>query len=388
VRQAEERIIEAERPSAVHEGLCRELGRSETFALAWVGEIDVRAGELVPRATAGEGRTSVESVDLALDAEEPPPAVAAATARERRHEPAIRGGLATRAWRREALATGFRSVLAVPIGDPDDLVGVLAVYSREPDGFDEESQRAIAYLGALGGYALETLAHRDAFFGATPVEVKLRVLTSETALGRLTSALDGQLEVLSVVPGRGDAVRLVFTAERPPEATLEAARAVPGVGPVEHHADRAEVPVFEATCAAGSLLSAVTAYGGILRAVSGDETGLWLSVSHGQDVDVRSYVEAVRVAFPGTAIVARRVHDDAMEPGRRFRADYAAELSDRQREVFEAAYFDGYFGWPRERTGSEIADSLDISQPAFSRHPSAAQRKLGALLFEGPPEAE
>jgi len=57
VRQAEERIIEVERPSAVHEGLCRELVRSETFALAWVGEIDVQAGELVPRATAGEGRT-------------------------------------------------------------------------------------------------------------------------------------------------------------------------------------------------------------------------------------------------------------------------------------------------------------------------------------------
>jgi FixJ family two-component response regulator len=125
--------------------------------------------------------------------------------------------------------------------------------------------------------------------------------------------------------------------------------------------------VFEATCAAGSLLSASIAYGGILTAVSGDETGLWLSVSHGQDVDVRSYVEAVRVAFPGTEIVASRVRDDATEPGRRFRADYAAELSDRQREVFEAAYF----GWPRERTGSEFADSLDISQPTFSRHHSA-----------------
>lgn len=42
----------------------------------------------------------------------------------------------------------------------------------------------------------------------------------------------------------------------------------------------------------------------------------------------------------------------------------------------------GFFEWPRNSTGEEVADALGISQPAFLQHLRAAERKLVGGLCE------
>jgi|GEM_PF-61818 len=59
-------------------------------------------------------------------------------------------------------------------------------------------------------------------------------------------------------------------------------------------------------------------------------------------------------------------------------------LTDRQREVIETAYEAGYYDWPRECTGTDVAAELDISSATFSEHVHAAERKLLTVLFDGP----
>jgi predicted DNA binding protein len=58
------------------------------------------------------------------------------------------------------------------------------------------------------------------------------------------------------------------------------------------------------------------------------------------------------------------------------------ELTPRQMEAIQTAYFSGYFERPRDRTASEVADAMDISQPTFTHHLRTAQRKLCRELFE------
>jgi len=62
--------------------------------------------------------------------------------------------------------------------------------------------------------------------------------------------------------------------------------------------------------------------------------------------------------------------------------DLSQHLSERQRRTLEAAYYGGFFEWPREHTGEEVAESIGISQPTFSRHLRLFQRKLFELLFD------
>jgi DNA-binding CsgD family transcriptional regulator len=59
-----------------------------------------------------------------------------------------------------------------------------------------------------------------------------------------------------------------------------------------------------------------------------------------------------------------------------------SRLTDRQREVLRTAYDAGYYDWPRECNGKEIAQELDISSATFSEHIHAAERKLLATLFD------
>jgi len=58
------------------------------------------------------------------------------------------------------------------------------------------------------------------------------------------------------------------------------------------------------------------------------------------------------------------------------------ELTDRQREVLCTAFKAGYYRRPREQTGEQIADELDISSTTFQEHVRAAERKIMAFLVE------
>lgn len=57
-------------------------------------------------------------------------------------------------------------------------------------------------------------------------------------------------------------------------------------------------------------------------------------------------------------------------------------LTDRQYEVLHTAFEAGYYDWPRDCTGKEIAEELGISSATFSEHIHAAERNLLGLFFD------
>ena len=59
-----------------------------------------------------------------------------------------------------------------------------------------------------------------------------------------------------------------------------------------------------------------------------------------------------------------------------------ARLTDRQREVLEAAHELGYFEYPKGANAGEVADALGISGSTFAEHLAAAQSKLLAAILE------
>lgn len=100
--------------------------------------------------------------------------------------------------------------------------------------------------------------------------------------------------------------------------------------------------------------------------------------------DAGAVVESVHERHPTVDLVAKR---DRPAEGPIFLRQHvqdviAQELTDRQQEVLLTAYQTGYFERPRETTGAEVADHLDISASTFSQHLRAAQRKLLTALFE------
>ena len=44
----------------------------------------------------------------------------------------------------------------------------------------------------------------------------------------------------------------------------------------------------------------------------------------------------------------------------------------------------GYFDWPRESSGEEVAAALDITQPTVNKHIRLGERGIFELLFGNP----
>jgi DNA-binding CsgD family transcriptional regulator len=59
-----------------------------------------------------------------------------------------------------------------------------------------------------------------------------------------------------------------------------------------------------------------------------------------------------------------------------------SRLTDRQREVLEAAHSMGYFEHPKEANAGEVADALGITTSTLSEHLSAAQSKLLEAILD------
>ncbi|ACM56632.1 helix-turn-helix domain-containing protein [Halorubrum lacusprofundi] len=57
------------------------------------------------------------------------------------------------------------------------------------------------------------------------------------------------------------------------------------------------------------------------------------------------------------------------------------DLTNRQQEVLQTAFGMGYYEWPRDCTGQDVADELGITSATFSEHVFAAERKILAFLF-------
>ena len=86
-----------------------------------------------------------------------------------------------------------------------------------------------------------------------------------------------------------------------------------------------------------------------------------------------------------TADLVSKTEVDAMSPlvfDVSHRRTFHTHLTDRQQEVLRTAYEAGYYDWPRECTGKEVARELGVSSAAFSEIIRAAERNTFSALLD------
>ena len=103
-----------------------------------------------------------------------------------------------------------------------------------------------------------------------------------------------------------------------------------------------------------------------------------MDVSEG--VDARRVRQLLVERFGDVELTSKHTREGTSEHG--FYASVLDQLTDRQLEVLETAYYSGYFESPRGCTGEDVADSLGISPQAFYQHVRTVQRKFFAALVD------
>lgn len=411
LREHERDILACDSRSEIERAYCEAvasipLGESAgAIELAWIGRIDTGSERIVPEAWTGSDGDDLEPVAIPSNAIDPrrsktddasqedchPAALAATTL-----EPVVvdtidaNGTQPDGEWQRRALERGRRSALAVPLVVDGRCYGTLTAFADTPSAFDGPVRERNQELATVTSYALAADERKRALLADRLTELEVAVRRDDggdgdgDALSAIARKIGGELTVQAVVP-RATGASTVYCAVRDGEgeggAVQSVVDAVEAVETGRRVGDGSD-PLYEFVLAEPTVAESLATHGATVRSVApaGDRTRLVLEVP--SPTDVRSILELLERTSGDVELLTRRERDRSIHSGQPFDADLRRALSERQLRTLEAAYYSGFFAWPRGSTGEEVADSLGVSQPTFSRHLRVAQGKVFSSLFD------
>ncbi len=375
IRGIDRVLVDATTRAEIEREVPERLVSVDPYAVAWVGTLDTATGEIQPREWAGGDAALVGTL-----ADAPPVRNAVesgdATTFDVFDDPPLSE------WREEALERGIRSGIAVPIAYDDTTYSVMAILADRPGAFDEIEREVIAELGSTIGHAINAIERKHALITDEVTELEFEI-GDDVQFVRAARELDAEFEFLSVVPADDELHGFFAVTGAEPETVLTYLDEETAAGEVALISEDADRCTFEYATPGDGLLRTVLDNGGVPRAMRATAAGGRLVVELAADADIRRFVESLQTSYDGTELVARRQRDRPLKTPASLRGVLNDRLTDRQLEALEMAYFGGFFESPRKRTGSELGESLGITQPTFNQHLRAAERTVFELLFEG-----
>jgi len=363
--------------NAVEQTVCDRLASSELYKFAWIGERELNGERLVRRTAAGL-ETDLECApgvdDAAVDG-----LVARAMDTGEVHvasdsEPAIDR------WR-TATEDDITSVIAVPLGHGETVYGVLVVATSRESVVDTRERAGFEVLGQLIGVVIHAARSHDLLFADAVVELEFDFSGSDSPFVDVTEALDCRLTLDGYVPASDGWVMYLSVDGSDPAAAVERFAESDRVDRARHITGEDGTSRLEIVVTELSVLHVITEAGATVQRASTSPGRARFVVEAALDADHRQIVADIIDSFPAAELVATRKRDREIttvgRPG-----GVLDELTDRQREVLEAAYQAGYFAWPRESTAEEVAEALGLTSATLHGHVRKAEVVILSALLD------
>ncbi|WP_126663921.1 PAS domain S-box protein [Haloterrigena salifodinae] len=382
IRGIDRSLIGADGRDEIERTVPERLVAADNVSFAWIGDLDASGSTLEPRTWAGDDPEYLDAVDFGLDGESQEPAVRAARSGTPTVVENVVEGLQGEAWRTNALDAGFQSAVAVPLSFEEYSYGVLTVYADEPDAFTNLERSVFAELGEGIANAINAAQTQEALHAETLVELTLDLETDDV-LSRIATAT-GAAVTYEGLGTRGESETSLFFETRgaSSEAVRDALDGLVSVTSARLVTESDSRCLFEATVTGDVLASRLVRHGGSPRSITADEGRTEVTVDVPVTTDVREFVEMLRDRYERVDLRSRRHVQRTMHTRQELVTSLFEDMTDRQLEVLRTAYLAGFFEWPRESTGEEIAEMLEVTQPTVNRHLRIGQQRLLARLFD------
>ncbi|WP_276270625.1 bacterio-opsin activator domain-containing protein [Haloarcula litorea] len=365
-------VMSAGSRSDIQSTVVDRLAAVDSYRFAWVAEFDIRDEALKPAALSAPRDTDVT---IALDGDDP----VATAAREESIQvatgdvPAVHEGMA---------GEPVDSVAAVPLAADGSLYGVLTVYADTPDLFDDRERAVLGAVGQAVSTAIDATETSRLLTADNLTELELAVDDDEVFFVALARELDIGLEYGGSVADDERTVMFFLVETDDPTAVTAAAADHPQVRAVTHVSTAESTALFEFTVDDPPVVSTLAGRGAETREISVSSSGAELTVTLPAATETRSVVQAVRDRYPGTDLVAVRERDEPPMTRQAFVATLEDRLTNRQLTALRKGFLGGFFDWPRDVSGEELAESMDICPSTFHQHLRAGERKLLEAVFE------
>lgn len=383
IRSVNQALITATTREDIEGAVCTNLADAAAFSGVWIGERTRSTTPVTP--VTGEG-FDLDAVEPGETSDDDPIQALTATAMESGEVVVAEDIVEDPAWasrRRHALDTGYRVVAAVPIPIHGDVERVLVLHSGEPDLFTDRSTEVFEELGKIIGNALETVGGRHSIHAEEYTRITVDIDDSDWLFGRLVDETGGRFTLRGAIPTE-DAVQLFLTSSVSPARVEAAVDSVPGVtylqpADPEDTDDTDSVIVLQASI---PVFDEVAALGGSVRDLEAGADEIVMTVDVPTGVQVRDVVDAITSVVDRVELLTREEQVTTVQPPETTFAALEAACTERQLEALRAAYYGGYYEWPREATNESLAATLGISSATYQSHRRTAERKLVETVFE------
>jgi len=388
LRDVNQELVQADSRDAIEQAVCERFSEADNYEFAWIGDESMVSDALRPHTWAGVDRGELDDVVSPRDAAEAPalPAHEALERRETVFTPDLDGS-GTEAWRDAVRTQGADSAVSIPLRYRDTRYGVLEVYASDAKAFEEVEENVFAELGATVAYAINAVESKQALLQDSVTELGFDVRGDDCWFTDISERTGASLALERLARDGHDAVTEYFTvADADPEAAVDAASEHDVIDDAQVVTDGRDADDAPSLCrfevSEDGIAATLAEYGSVVESASVSAGEGRVEAVVPRSGDVRAVVEGVTEVHPGVDLVAQRERERTVQTEQEFRTALRDRLTDRQREALETAYLGGFFEWPRESTGEEIAAVMGISQSTFLQHLRAAKRKLLAELLE------
>ena len=378
IQNTVEVLVEATTREAVESGVCGELAATEPYTFAWIGRPAVRGDEIEPREWAGAAPIAMAEYTLPMDGTAP----GAKALTEGTTEIVSDLGGVDNEWAQAAHEAGVASLMAVPLAYTDSSYGVLYVCADRADAFDDRERVVLEALGRAVANAINAIESGKILSADKVVELEFTVNDRDLLVSRVSAATGATLTSAGVVTQDDGSLRLYLTAEGgDSDDVLAALQDAVSVRTVTRVAEYEGSALFDVTVGE-SLLARLVDHGAVPKAVTGENGVARYTIELPYEADAREVFALVEDNYDGTDLVGYHEHERPVQTQQEFRASLADRFTDRQETALRTAYLGGFFKWPREVDGDELAGAMDISRPTYHQHLRAAQQKVYEELFD------
>lgn len=373
LRDVNRELVAASTRDEIESAVCEQFAGSELFDFAWVGETHLVDGSVRPRSRDGIVAMSLEAHVETLCAASPTPIERAMSD----DKPIFTQFESTEPGEDDTAA------VVVPLAYRGAEYGVLVAVTNRPGAFEMIDRDVFDELGGTVADTISAVESRRTLASDTVTELEFQLADVDDPLVELASALECSVELEHITTDPdGRNFQYVAVQESESDRVVDHAAESAHIDSIRHVCSHDEHALFRVGVDDESIVTTLAQYGASVKSLSVDaDSGrlvAWISSSN----DIRTIVEAIRSTYPDLSLIAQRERERDVHSESAFREALESELTDRQLEAAQTAYLAGFFEWPRDNSGEEVAAMMDISQTTFLQHLRAAENKVFSALFE------
>ncbi len=270
-------------------------------------------------------------------------------------------------------SVGARRFAVVPLIYQQKEYGLLGVYADSDDALDSREVELFESIGQMIASGLNAVEAARILATENVLELEFNIYDEMFPLSRFAATIGSEVEFVGLVGEEGYEIYI-----RVPEMNGDAddLSALPNVESVRLVSETDAGYTLAIGIDSREPFDRLAEYGASVVNIVAEPAQAKVALELPPSYDTRAVLELLKSLYDRVELRSKHEHENHNETAHEFTAEVDERLTERQRSALEAAHLNGYFEWPREVDGEEVADTMGITRQTFHQHLRAAERKL------------